>query len=120
MIAYLQDMCLFAEDFLKRKGYQGMLRGLLSSAFPEIDLADCGADNYQELNDKLEKMYSEPNNKDRAFRMLLTIRNVSSHNISAGNHEDFILKNFTEVFNEIMRALIHIFNLHPSTEAQTP
>ncbi len=29
MIAYLQDMCLFSEDFLKRKGYTGMLNSLI-------------------------------------------------------------------------------------------
>lgn len=111
MIAYLQDMCLFAEDFLKRKGHNGMLKALIVSAFPGIDLTDCGADCYRDLNDKLEKMYGEANKKDRALRMLLTIRNFSSHNISAGESGDFILKNFAEVLKEILRAVIYIFNL---------
>jgi hypothetical protein len=111
LIAYLQDLCLFAEDFLKRKGYSGMLNNLISSAFSGIYLSGCGADSYEDLNDKLEKMYGEANKKDRALRMLLTMRNFSSHNISAGESGDFILKNFAEVFTEILRAVICIYNL---------
>jgi hypothetical protein len=104
-------MCLFAEDFLKRKGHNGTLRDLISSAFPRIDLSGCGADVYEDLNDRLEKMYAEANKKDRAFRMLLTLRNFSSHNISAGESGNFTLRNFGEVLGEIMRAILHIYNL---------
>ncbi len=42
------------------------------------------ADSYKEFNDKLERMYGETNKRDRALQMLLTLRNFSSHNISAG------------------------------------
>jgi hypothetical protein len=115
MIAYLQDMCLFAEDFLKRKGYNGMLNNLMSSAFSGIDLSGCGADSYEDLNDKLEKMYGEINKRNRALRMLLTLRNFSSHHISAGENEDFFFKDFDEVFNEILRAVMCIHSVPKAT-----
>jgi len=110
MLAYMQDMCLFSEDLLKRKGYDGMLNNLISSAFSGIDLAGCGADSYKDLNDKLEKMCSETNMRNRALRMLLTLRNFSSHNISSGDKEDFFFREFEKVFNEILRAIVHVFN----------
>jgi hypothetical protein len=111
MLAYLQDMCLFAEDLIKKKGYSGMLNSLISSAFSGIDLAGCGADSYRDLNDKLEKMYAETNKRDKALRMLLTLRNFSSHNISSGEKNDFFFRDFDKVFNEILRAIMHIFSV---------
>lgn len=111
MIAYLQDMCLFAEDFLKRKGYTGMLRELISNTFSGVDLSGCGANSYEELNAKLEQFHKESNKRDRALRMLLTLRNFSSHNISAGEPKDFILGSFDKVFGEILRAVINIYRL---------
>ena len=111
MIAYLQDMCLFAEDFLKRKGYTGMLKELIANAFSGVDLRGCGADSYERLNDKLEELYKETNRRDRSLRMLLTMRNFSSHNISAGEPDDFILKSFENVITEILRAIVNIYRL---------
>jgi len=113
MIAYLQDMCLFAEDFLKRKGYEGMLKDLIRCAFHGIDLSGCSTDSYEELNRKLEQYYEESNRRDRSLRMLLTLRNFSSHNISAGEPTDFVLKHFYKVFDEILRAIFHIYQLRP-------
>jgi len=118
MIAYLQDLCLFAEDFLKRKGYSGMLKDLISDAFSGVDLSGCGADSYEELNDKLEKIYGETSKRDRALRILLTLRNFSSHNISAGESVDFIFRNFAEVLSEILRAVIYIYGLPPKRQEQ--
>lgn len=111
MIAYLQDMCLFAEDFLKRKRYTGMLKNLIRNAFPGVDLTGCRTGSWKKLNAKLEQYYRESNKRDRALRMLLTLRNFSSHNISAGESKDFILKNFDKIFTEILRAVINIFRL---------
>jgi len=115
MITYLQDMCLFAEDYLKRKGYNGMLSRLISIAFSGIDLSGCVADSYKELDDKLERMHGETNKRDRALRMLLTLRNFSSHNISAGEREDFFFKEFDKVFNEILRAILCIHGVPKAT-----
>jgi len=111
MIAYLQDVCLFAEDFLKRKRYTGMLKDLVTNAFSGVNLRGCKADSYEELNTKLERYYGESNKRDRALRMLLTLRNFSSHNISAGEPKDFIFGKFDKVFTEILRAIIHIYRL---------
>ena len=111
MIAYLQDMCLFAEDFLKRKEYTGMLRELIANAFSGVDLSGCGAGSYDELNEKLAEYYKETNRRDRSLRMLLAIRNFSSHNISAGGPDDFLLKSFENVITEILRAIINIYQL---------
>ena len=115
MIAYLQDLCLFAEDFLKKKGHSGMLNNLISTAFPQIDLTGCGAGSYKELNEKLEKMHTETNKRDRSLRMLLTLRNFSSHNISAGEKEDFLFREFDKLFNEILRAVVHVYNVPRAT-----
>ncbi len=115
MIAYLQDLCLFAEDFLKRKGHAGTLGGLITSAFPGVDVR-CGANSYDELNQKLEELLKETNKRDRALRILLTLRNFSSHNISAGESNDFILSEFEKVIKEVFRAIINIFQL-PSRSA---
>lgn len=112
MISSIQDMCLFAEDFLKKKGYIGMLKKLIDSAFSGIDLQGCGAESYEELNDKLEQFLNDRNKKERALQILLTLRNFSSHNISAGESSDFILQQFAEIFTEILRAIIHIHQLH--------
>ena len=111
MIAYLQDMCLFAEDFLKRKRHTGTLGPLIQSAFPGVDLSDCSASSYDELNRKLESHSQESSKRDRALKMLLTLRNFSSHNISAGESEDFIFRRFDNVFNEILRAVFCIYQL---------
>jgi len=119
LIAYLQDMCLFAEDFLKKKGYIGMLNNLLSTAFSGVNLSGCSTHSNQELNDTIENIYGETNKRDRALRMLYTLRNFSSHNISACKSGDFIPSNFSEVFNEILRAVILIYNL-PQVSQQQP
>jgi len=119
LIAYLQDMCLFAEDFLKKKGYTGMLNALLLAAFSPIDLTGCSTSSSQQLNDTVENIYRETNKRNRALRILLTLRNFSSHNISACESGDFIPSNFSEVFNEILRAVILIYNL-PQVSQQQP
>jgi hypothetical protein len=118
LITYLQDMCLFAEDFLKKKNYTGTLSTLLSTAFSPIDLSGCSTSSSQELNDTVENIYRETNKRDRALRILLTLRNFSSHNIAACETGDFIPSNFSEVFNEIVRAVILINNLPQFTQQQ--
>lgn len=119
LIAYLQDMCLFAEDFLKKKGYTGELYELLSNAFTNVNLRGCSTHSSEELNDKIEEIYGETNKRDRALRTLYTLRNFSSHNISACESGDFIPSSFSEVFNEILRAVILIYNL-PQVNQQQP
>jgi hypothetical protein len=119
LIAYLQDMCLFAEDFLKKKEYTGELHQLLSTAFSPIDLSGCSTYSNEELNDTVENLYGETNKRDRALRILYTLRNFSSHNIAACESGDFIPRNFSEVFNEILRAVILIYNL-PRFSQQQP
>ena len=88
-----------------------MLFNLLSSAFTGVNLSDCGAGSLSELNTKIEARIRETNKRDRALRILLTFRNFSSHNISAGTKDDFIFKEFGQVLTEIFRAIIHISNL---------
>jgi len=111
LIAYLQDMCLFAEDFLKKKGYTGELYELLSNAFTDVNLRGCSTHSSEELNAKIKEIYGETNKRDRALRMIYTLRNFSSHNISACESGDFIPSNFSEVFNEILRAVMLINNI---------
>ena len=118
LIAYLQDMCLFSEDFLKKKEYTGELHNLLTTAFSNLDLRGCSTHSSKELNDQVEKVYGETNKRDRALRILYTLRNFSSHNISACESGDFIPSNFSEVFNEILRAVILIYNLPQFTQQQ--
>ena len=111
MISYLQDMCLFAEDFLKRKNYSGMLHDLICDAFG-VDLKGCSANSYDELNKKIERFCKITNKRNKALGILLTLRNFTSHNISAGEPEDFILNHFDIVFREVLRALIYIYQLN--------
>ena len=111
LIAYLQDLCLFAEDFLKKKNYVGMLKTLLLTAFSGTDLSGCSTYSPEELNNTIESIYGETNKQNRSLRMLLTLRNYTSHNVSACKEGDFIPSNFSEVFNEILRAIMLIYNL---------
>jgi hypothetical protein len=60
-------------------------------------------------------MHTETNKRDRSLRMLLTLRNFSSHNISAGEKEDFLFREFDKLFNEILRAVVHIYNVPRAT-----
>ena len=85
-----------------------MLNNLITTAFPGIDLSGCGASSYKELNEKLKPMYEETDKKKRALRMLLTLRNFSSHNVCSGEKEDFIFQYFDEVFKEVLRAIMII------------
>jgi hypothetical protein len=111
LIVYLQDMCVFAEDYLKKKGHNGMLNELITGAFPGVSLSGCGASTTQELNNKIMTFMSEQNKKKRSLCILLTLRNFSSHNIPCGESQDYIPKNFESVFVEVLRAIFHIYKL---------
>ena len=110
LFAYLQDLCLFAEDLLRRKGYLGNALGdLVRQAF-SMTLTGCHASDLGELNGRLCAHFNKTNPEDRSLSVLYTIRNFSSHNITGGTSNDFLYAKYEEVLLEIIRALVMIHN----------
>jgi len=106
LLTYIQDLCLFTEDLLKSKGFKGTLRPMIKEAFGVVCEKGCRADS---LNDNISKHMDEKDIDAKCLRVLLTIRNFSSHNIAGGTSRDYFYKYYDEILMEILRA---IFKIH--------
>jgi hypothetical protein len=112
LLAYTQDLCLFAEDLLKKKRVRGnMLGSLLENGFGIHDQRNCGANSLKELGKNLRFHLKETNLQIRCLKILLTLRNFSSHNISGGTKDDYFYKKFETTLMEIFRAIFEIYGL---------
>jgi len=109
LLAYLQDLCLFVEVLLRNKGYSGRtLDRLICQAFGNIGLKDCGASDLTELNNNLILHMNESDPTSKCMRVLLTVRNFTSHNVAGGTSGDFFYKEYDAILLEIVRALTMI------------
>lgn len=116
LLAYTQDLCLFIEDFLKSKTPSSILsnktywtlKDLLTQAFPSIELEGCSANTINELDNKLTSDLDRQNQPEKCLRILLTLRNYSSHNIKSGTSANCIYARYTEILHELIRALCYI------------
>jgi hypothetical protein len=114
LLAYSQDLCLFAEDLLRRKEIEGRtLDKLIKKAFPKVRhaLDNCGAKSMKELSKNLRNHFKETDLDLRCLRILLTLRNFSSHNIAGGTKASYFYKEYENVIIEIFRAIFKIYRL---------
>jgi hypothetical protein len=116
LLAYSQDFCLFNEDFLKSKTpaailatrHHWELRNLFAQAFPTINLDNCGADSMTTLDTRLTSDLGNVNLTERCYRILLTLRNYSSHNVTSGTNTNVFYNRYPEVLSELVRALVGV------------
>jgi hypothetical protein len=113
LLAYSQDLCLFAEDLLRKKRVKGKQLGeLIKNGFGIDDQRNCGADSLKELGKNLRHHFTkEKDFKIRCLKILLTLRNFSSHNISGGTKDDYFYKKLEIILMEIFRAIFEIYGL---------
>ena len=109
LLAYMQDLCLFVEVLLKNKGYNGRtLQPLIEDAFDNIALKGCGASDLAELDSNLCSHMKEGDPTNKCMRILLTVRNFTSHNIAGGTSSNLFYKEYDAILLEIIRALAMI------------
>jgi hypothetical protein len=116
LLAYTQDFCLFNEDFLKTKIPPSTistrphweLRDLIMTAFSTIDLAGCGANSMTDLDGKLASDLNRLNQTEKCLRILLTLRNYSSHNVAGGTSANVFYNRYHEILAELIRAMCYI------------
>jgi hypothetical protein len=109
LLAYTQDLCLFNEDFLKSKfsnpDPHWLLDDLIREAEFSANLSGCGATSMTDLDSKLLQELSNSNQPSKCLRILLTIRNYSSHNIGGGTNTNCFYASYNEIFKELLRAM---------------
>jgi len=116
LLAYTQDFCLFNEDFLKSKFSQTELqsrthwelRNLIAGKFSGIDVSSCSAVEMSDLDTELPIELGRQNDKERCLRMLLMLRNYSSHNVKGGTGTNYFYSHYTEILGELVRAACYI------------
>lgn len=115
LLAYTQDFCLFNEDFLKSKFSQADLSSLPRKELgylipPKFDVSPsgCSASEMGELDNMLPSEMQKRNLKERCFRILLILRNYSSHNIGGGTNANYLYAKYDKILNELIRAMCHI------------
>jgi len=115
LLAYTQDFCLFNEDFLKSKFSRADLSnlrrkelGYLIPAKFDVSTSDCSASEISELDNMLPSEMQKQNLKERCLRILLMLRNYSSHNIGGGTNANYLYAEYDEILNELIRATCHI------------
>jgi hypothetical protein len=112
LLAYSQDLCLFAEDLLRKKRVKGGdLGDLIKNGFGIRNQRNCGAKSLKELGKNLRNHFKEKDAKTKCLKILLTLRNFSSHNISGGTKNNYFYKNFEITLMEIFRAIFEIYKL---------
>lgn len=112
LLAYIQDLCLFAEDLLKGKGFQDTLRPMIKTAFGiKCAPGRCEANRLKKLEENLCQHFKETDPTARCLRILLTLRNFSSHNISGGTKADYFYKKYENILMEILGAIFKIYGL---------
>ena len=111
LLAYMQDFCLFNEDFLKSKfknpNPNWLLDRLIKEAGFKVSKKGCRATKIQELDSKLLKLASS-NQPIRCLKTLMTIRNYSSHNIGGGTSNNYFYAHYEEILKELIRAMCEI------------
>jgi hypothetical protein len=115
LLAYAQDLCLFNEAFLKSKFSTSELTALrrheLGSLIPpkfSVDCSSCSAANISDLDSKLTQEMAKLNLKERCLRILLTLRNYSSHNIEGGTGVNYFYAEYDKILAELVRATCFI------------
>jgi len=116
ILAYTQDLCLFNEDFLKSKFSQTELqsrahwelRNLIVEKFSGIDVSSCSAVEMNDLDTELPTELSRQDDKERCLRVLLMLRNYSSHNVRGGTGANYFYSHYTEILTELVRATCYI------------
>lgn len=119
LLAYIQDFCLFNEDFLKSKIPRTVLstrqywtlRQLIPQRFSQISLHGCGANTMSDLDRKLPLELHRANQQQRCLRILCLLRNYSSHNITGGTSRNCFYARYEEILTELVRALVLIILL---------
>lgn len=70
LLAYSQDLCLFAEDLLRKKRARGKTLGpLIENGFGIHDQRSCGADSLKELGKNLRRHFKETNLQIRCLKI---------------------------------------------------
>jgi len=115
LLAYTQDFCLFNEDFLRSKFSSSnphwLLDDLIREAGFSVNLTGCGAGGMNDLDNKLASELSNSNQPDKCLRILLTVRNYSSHNVGGGTSANCFYARYDEILKELVRAMCHIILL---------
>ncbi len=119
LLAYVQDFCLFNEDLLKSKISQTVLstrsywtlKNLIPQKFSRISLKGCAANDMTELDRELPQNLSRQRQPAKCLRILVMLRNYSSHNVSGGTSRNCFFARFEEIFAELVRALCYIIQL---------
>jgi len=112
LLAYTQDFCLFNEDFLRSRFSQPdphwLLDDLIREAKFPANVRGCGAFSMTDLDNKLPSELNNQNQPEKCLRILLTLRNYSSHNISGGTSANCFYARYDEIFSELIRAMCYI------------
>lgn len=115
LLAYTQDFCLFNEDYLKGKfsnpDPHWLLDDLVREAGFSVDLRGCGATSMADLDSKLLGLVGSTNQPDKCFKILLTMRNYSSHNIGGGTSANRFYALYNEILSELVRAMCYFILL---------
>lgn len=116
LLAYTQDFCLFTEDLLKSKislntlsnRQYWVLRHLIPLKFPGINLNGCQANTMADLDNLLPSELSSQSQPDKYLRILLTLRNYSSHNVEGGTSQNCFYARYEDILKELVRAMCEI------------
>jgi hypothetical protein len=128
LLAYTQDFCLFNEDLLKDKCSKQELdsmnrpdlKKLIKKKSPHVNVEDCGADEMSNLDNKLPTELPNANQQEKCLRILLTLRNYSSHNIGGGTSNNYFYAHYEDILKELIRAMCEIALLpNPITPVTT-
>lgn len=115
LLAYTQDLCLFSEDFLKSKFSNPYPRWLLDDLVREagfsVNLRGCGAASMADFDTKLSLELGSTSQPDKCFKILLTIRNYSSHNVGGGTSANRFYACYDEILSELIRAMCYFILL---------
>jgi len=124
LLAYTQDFCLFNEDFLKSKFLNPnsgwLLDDLIREAGFSVNLSGCGATKMVDLDRKLPQELSNSSQTSKCLRILLTIRNYSSHNVGGGTSTNCFYARYDEVFKELIQAMCQFILLPKPISRPTP
>jgi hypothetical protein len=116
LLAYAQDLCLFNEDLLKSKidsvtlesQEYWILKYLIPLRFQNINLDQCQANTLQALNDMLPSEMDKSNQPEKCLRILLILRNYSSHNVGGGKDADYFYAHYEDILKELICAMYEI------------
>ncbi len=116
LLAYTQDLCLFNEDLLKSKvdsktldsKQYWILQYLIPLGFQDINLDQCQANTMQDLNNILPSELGKSDQPEKCLRILLILRNYSSHNVGGGTDADYFYVHYEDILKELIRAMCEI------------